>query len=250
MAARDKDAVRGTVQRRLRRSEALLKRMGVSQDAYEAVALNALVTNPALEDCTPLSMDTALIEALSWGLLPDGEQACIVPFKNEATFIPMVAGQIRCARDATPGLVLRARTVYSSDEWEYREGLEPMLHHIPKDGGRKKSDVVAVYAMAKVPGAAEWEYEVLLRTDIDRYRAMSRANRGPWENNYSEMGEKSAIKLVLKRLPRSAGAIFKETPPELTRWELDATPDVIDAQVQGQAPEPEPETASGARSRD
>ena len=185
MANRDKalQTLEATVTRRVRASEALLKRMGVSEDAYMTMALNALIYIPELADCTPASMDVALIQALQCGLLPNQWEAVIVPFKSTATFIPMIAGRAKMAREATRGLRIHTQTVYRDDAWEYSEGLEPVLEHKPSpDGSRADRDVLAAYAWAHVPGAPGKEYEVLLRADIDRYRAMSRprtARRGP-----------------------------------------------------------------------
>ena len=74
-------AVKGTVEKRVQDSKALLERMGITPEAYERVVLNALIRNPALQDCDRTSLDIAVADCIQAGLLPDGKQCAIVPFK-------------------------------------------------------------------------------------------------------------------------------------------------------------------------
>ena len=132
-------AVKGTVEKRVQDSKALLERMGITPEAYERVVLNALIRNPALQDCDRTSLGhRGGRTAFKRGLLPDGKQCAIVPFKNRdnapaavATVIPMIEGRLMLARRATPGLALRVRVVYQDDEWDYSEGL---VHYIEAHG--------------------------------------------------------------------------------------------------------------------
>ena len=217
MATRETQlAVSGTVQRRVEMSKALLERMGMTVEQYERVALNALVQNPGLADCDTRSMDRAVMLCIQAGLLPDGKQAAIVPFNNkgtkEATLIPMIKGQMQLARRAVPGIVLNVKAVYREDEFEYEEGIPPILRHKPNPAGsRTDADIIAVYARALLPGASNWEFEVFFRSDVERYRAYSKAPNSPaWTNFWGEQGKKSVMKQLLKRLPEAVGA-----PPEV-----------------------------------
>ena len=202
-------AIRTRIEKRVLASADLIERMGITAAQFERVALNALATNPRLAECTPASLDLAVLRCAEIGLLPDGRQAAIVPYKSTATLIPMIEGRIALARRALPGLVLRARCVYRDDEFEHLEGSEPVLRHAPsRDGRRSTEDIVAAYATALAPGMQQPEWEVLYRDELDRYRAMSSAGqRGPWKEHAAEMYEKIPLGLVLKRLPRRPGDV-------------------------------------------
>ena len=177
-------AVRGVVGKRVEASKPLLERMGITVEAYERVVLNAVIRNPGLADCDRESFDVAVADSIQMGLLPDGQQAAIVPFKNKATVIPMIEGRLMLARRAVPGLALRVRVVYAEDEWDYAEGLRVNLVHRPNPFADKRDDhVIAAYAVAQIPGALEPEFEVFDRPTIDRYRGYSRSG-GIWASHF------------------------------------------------------------------
>ena len=46
-------AVAGTIEKRVKASESLLERMGITPEAYERVVLNALIRNPDLAGLRP-----------------------------------------------------------------------------------------------------------------------------------------------------------------------------------------------------
>ena len=257
MASKQAEVITTKIARRASLSASLLERMGISAAAFERVALNALVMQPQVAECDPTSVDRALIQCINAGLIPDGREAVIVPFRNKregkvvATMIPMVEGQIKLARQASPGLALRVIAVYKDDEWEYEEGLTPVLRHVPNpDGSRKDADLIAAYAIAKLPDASEPEYEVMWRSDIDRIRAMSRARGGPWEDHFIAMSKKTVCKQLLKRLPKSVSAP-SDPPPELERYELDPTADPVVADIYTEPPPalPDPEEKPKPRRR-
>lgn len=203
-------AVTGTVQRRVEMSKSLLERMGMTVEQYERVALNALVVNPGLADCDPKSLDVAVMHCIQAGLLPDGKQAAIVPYNGKATLVPMIEGRLQLGRRATPGMSLRVRLVYQEDDWEYEEGLHPVLKHkVNPTGNRTDQQIIAAYAVATFPYGGGTDFEVHQRGDIDRYRGYSRSKSGPWQTHYGEMAKKAVLGQLLKRLPKAVGA-----PPE------------------------------------
>ena len=198
---------------RVEMSKSLLERMGMTVEQYQRVVLNALVRVPALADCDNASLDLAVMRCITAGLLPDGDEAVIVPFKDRnkpapvATLIPMVAGQIKMAKAATPTLALRVRAVYKDDTFDYSEGLRPVLDHRPNQlGSRRDDDIIAVYAVGMTSANAEPEFEVMWRADIDRYRAYSRSSgSGPWVSHYGEQAKKTVLKQLLKAHAQGRG---------------------------------------------
>ena len=220
MTTKENTAIAKRINRRVRMSEPMLKAMGVHPDVYERVALNMLVINPAVATCTLDSIDKAMLQAINAKLLPDGKESAIVPFQKQATFIPMIAGQTKLAMAATPGLSLRSRLVYKDDDWEYEEGLFPVLKHIPKaTGSRTDQDIIAAYAVAEMPSTSKPMYHVMLRGDLDRHRGYSRTgNSGPWAQFYGPMCHKTVLRQLLKMLPTAPG--MAEVPDELAGIEL------------------------------
>ena len=241
------DLAKQVVTTRVDLSSDMLKSIGVPPEMYQRLALDMLVRWPHLAACDLHSLDVALLTCAELGLVPDGEEAAIYPFKGKAKLVPMIAGRIRIARQATPGLSLRSRPVYEGEKWVHREGADPCLVHEPSaDVSRTVDHLVAVYAIAFAPDAAVPEWEVLYRVDIDRYRARSQSpDKGPWKTDYVEMAEKTALGQVLKRLPRRPGMSILDTdldePPD---WSPE--PPVVDvpsrpAEPEEPQPEPTPE---------
>ena len=243
--------VHHVIETRVERSEGLLKSMGISTEAYLRIALNALIANPDIGKCTPDSVDLALVKALNAGLMPDGKQGAILPFGSTATFIPMIEGRLMLARNAIQGLAVWAKTVYEGDTWEHEEGLRPNIVHRPDPTGpRDAKSVIAVYAVARVPGQDVPEFEVMYRGDIDRYRALSRARKGPWEGHYGEMGEKAALGLVLKRLPKKAAQALLDSDGDVFDGEaVLVQPDEALPPELRPAPAPEPERKTPPKQR-
>ncbi len=213
----DPNATRATFAAVLGKSEPLLARMGLDYEVVYRMCCHALITSQirargkpdmaTLADATQDSIKLALITCLNAGLAPDGEEVALVPLRRgkeiEAEAWIGIVGKLKLARRATPGLAVESRTVYVGDEFEVEFGLEPKLIHRPGRGKRDDASIDAVYAIARMPGAAP-EVEVWFRPDIDRYRARSRAKRGPWQTDYAEMAERGPLGALLKRLPKRA----------------------------------------------
>ena len=201
------DAVRVRITKRLDHNESQLEVMGFTKESFLRLCLNALITNPNITKCDPDSVDLCIVQCLNAGLVPDGKEAAIVPFKTTATLVPMIDGKLKLARRAVPGLSVWARTVWAEDEFEHEEGMYPKLVHKPGRGAFRKDDsaIIAVYAVAQLPAQKQPEFEVMYRPEVDHFRAMSRARSGPWGDHYGEMGEKAVLGRLLKRLPKRAG---------------------------------------------
>ena len=189
-------------------NSALLERSGYSQEAYARVVLNAMVQTPQIAECDVTSLQQALLAAMNAGLVPDGKESAIVPFKGKATLIIMIEGRLKLAQQATKGLVVRSMAVYAGDEWDYAEGLHARLDHVPDPGASNALEqLIYVYATARLPGAIDPQYDVMSRATVDRYRAYSASpTRGPWATHFEEMAKNAVLKRLLKRLPTSSRA--------------------------------------------
>ena len=189
-------------------NSALLERSGYSTEAYSRVVLNTMVQTPSIIDCDTESLTQALLDAMNAGLVPDGKEAAIVPFKRRATLIIMIEGRLKLAQQATQGLVVRSMAVYAADEWDYAEGIHAHLDHVPSPTANQSPEhLIYVYATARMPGAIDPQYDVMSRATVDRYRAFSaRADKPPWTTHFEEMAKNAVLKRLLKRLPKSSRA--------------------------------------------
>ena len=204
-------------------NSALLERSGYSQEAYSRVVLNAMVKTPQIADCDTGSLTKALLDAMNAGLVPDGREAAIVPLKGKAKLWVMVDGRQKLAMQASPNLSLRTKAVYAGDEWEYEEGLDEKLRHVPSPTASQAPEhLIYAYAIGRVSMLSERVFVVLSRAQIDRRKAWSASpNRGPWVDKFEEMALTAARKALFKLLPTSSLAPVES--PEFDR--LDALED-------------------------
>ena len=226
-------AVQGTISKRIDLSAALLERMGFTKEEFERVMLNALIRNPELQDCDRNSLDVAIADCIQAGLLPDGKQAVIIPRKGKAALQPMYEGRVMLARNANPKMVLVTEAVYEGEEFRVIGGSERKLVHEMSLGiDRRDERIVAVYAMAKLHGADDWEWVVFDKTQIEAYKSMCvRGNRGSadiWERHYGEMAKRGPLGRLLKRLPKDPRAPALPDLPEREEAAIDFGGDVVD----------------------
>ena len=194
----------------------VLKATGVSAAAFERVALNALIANPHLANCTRVSLSGALSKAITTGMLPDGVSAALVPLKNgktgnlEAHFWPMVGGKLTKARQARgmKGISISAHCVWTADKFEDHRGSRMELIHDPAENTEETwENLRATYAIAFHAGNPVPEFEVMYKAKIIEFRQMSRSKAGPWATHWAEMAEVRPLNRLLKRLPIGADLI-------------------------------------------
>lgn len=167
------------------------------------VALLATSRTPKLLDCTPQSILLAVMQASSLGLEVGGVlgHGYLVPYGNEAQFIPGYRGLIDLARRGGQVSTVEARVVLDDDEaFHYELGLLPRLIHRP---GAGMGEMTHVYAIARFRDGST-QFEVMNRVAVDAIRKRSRAGtNGPWVTDYAEMARKTVVKRLMKYLPLS-----------------------------------------------
>lgn len=92
--------------------------------------------------------------------------------------------------------------VFDGDVWEYELGDQPRIRHVKRESGRYESTVIAAYFIAHTTTGGIVR-EVLTREDINYYRAFSKAEAGPWFDNFPGMVRKTAIHRGAEYIPRS-----------------------------------------------
>ena len=179
------------------------------QDAKRVVRLArlAIVRNPKIMECDPISVVEAIMVASQLGLeinSPIGG-AHLVPYGKKCQMIPDYRGLIKLALKNGDVLKLVAREVYEGDFFSVIQGTSESIEHVPALGDEARGDgqISGFYAVATLAGGLT-VHEYAPRGDVDKIRARSKAgSSGPWKTDYAAMGKKTMIKRVLKWLDLS-----------------------------------------------
>jgi recombination protein RecT len=223
----------------------------ISEGKFQRTIITAAQQNAGLLSASRQSLVLACMKAAQDGLLPDGREAALVPFKTskkvngewvsveEVAYIPMAFGirkKVLQARDAEGKPVvsaLQVGVVYRREVEEghflYEVGLTPPLRHRPmldltaEDTTDDK--IVGAYSIAfMVEGPPS--YEFMRRFEIDRVRESSqtgstkdrfgkpRTPKGPWVEHFSEMAKKTVLRRHSKTLPQSGDLILETDDDE------------------------------------
>jgi recombination protein RecT len=179
---------------------ATLQSIGIDEQRFIRVGLLYITQNRNLWKCSKSSIVLALLESARAGLMVDGKQAAILPYKDQATFMPMTFGIIALMLRSPRVTNVEARPVYEGDEFAYRYGTRPDLTHVPL-GEQNDDKLTHAYAVMWRQGAPHPTFEVMTREEIEQVRAVSRNSHhadSPWVKWYSEMARKSAVKRLSK----------------------------------------------------
>lgn len=196
------------------------------------LAYSCILENPKIAECFltaqgRASVSKALLTATQRGLEFDGQEAYLVPFARNLPggqsymSVQMIAGYqglIKLAYNHPRVESIHAQVVFEKDRFAYIQGDEPSIQHVPTeddDPGKLR----AAYAVARIQGGGVVR-AVLWPRDIKRIRASSKGAHKPdsiWNINEPSMWMKSAVRQVLKMVPRSpelASAIAEDNEAE------------------------------------
>jgi len=186
---------------------------GVSLDKFTQAAITAIKHKPEIfEDCDRASIYNALVEAARDGLIPDGKQGALVPFRAKSgnnwikrcQWLLMPAGILD--KLAKLGVTAYAVSVYANDDisiWFDDEGQH--VKHEPVIFG-DRGERVGAYACGRTKQGVTY-VEAMNMEDIDRVMAVSKQKNdkgemyGPWVEWPERMAEKSCLHRLCKRMP-------------------------------------------------
>lgn len=198
-------------------------------ERFERIVLTAMNNNPDLLACDRRSLFNACTKAAQDGLLPDGREGALVPFKDKngkkmAQWMPMAFGLKKLVRQSGEIESIDARIVFQKEidpvtdadgnivydrdgrpvrrfEYIIKQGKEEIRHEPILWGERGEKVLVYAYARWK---SGHVEYHPMHKNDVMKRRKMSRAKSGSWFDWEDEMWLKTAIKGIANKLPRSA----------------------------------------------
>ncbi len=219
--------------------QSLAKHPHLTPERMTRTALTMVLKNPKLmgmmeNQISRVSLSSSLIEAASLGLEPDGRQGHLVPFGDKITFMPGYAGLIDLATESGEIVSIIPDVVYAQDEFEDRKGSSRELIHRSAEGIEDPGPIVAAYAVAEFKnGRKQWI--VIRKRDIEVAKRTSRSARDPngaWVIHEAAMWMKTAIKRLMKYLPR-----HKKSAALMAAIEKD---DMIDTEATAAVTSPEP----------
>jgi recombination protein RecT len=186
---------------------------GMSADRFRRVVVQALVRNPELWECTPVSVVSAIVEAAQLGLEPTGVlgRAWLLPYRNkgvkEAKLIPGYRGYAELAWRADK-IILKAEAVRSGDAFTYSEGVgaDHFLRHVPnlEDPEREATDDNITFVYAKYTLAdGRQDFTVMSRKAVEKIRGRARYDNPVWQSDFGEMAKKTVLRRLLKITPLS-----------------------------------------------
>jgi recombination protein RecT len=165
----------------------------------------------SLTDVTPESFIGSLLTAAALGLEPgtNGE-AYLVPYWDgkakilECQLIVGYQGVTKLFWQHPLAKHLDAQAVYENDEMDYGYGLDPYLRHKPASGDRGK--ITHYYAVAALTTGAK-RFEVFTADEIKALRKGAVGSNGNIPDPQHWMERKTALKQVLKLMPKSTQLI-------------------------------------------
>lgn len=165
--------------------------------------------NPALLDCTPQSVVSAVLQCAQVGLEP-GPQAhlYLVPFKNrgvlECTLQIGYRGLLELIGRTGKYHAPDVRAVFEGDRFEYEFGLNEKLNHVPSAKSRAADKLTHVYIVLWPKDGGRATFEVMTREEVDAIRRRSKSGgSGPWVTDYIAMAMKTVVRKKAKYLPLS-----------------------------------------------
>ena len=224
---------------------AMLKKALVKHLTYNrliSMVTIAISRTPRLRECTPLSLLQGCLDAALCGCVSiggPGARGYMIPYKNgqlsrqagctvyEAQFQSSYLGLCDMARRSKEIAFIDAFPVFRGDRFEYSQGFESKLVHVPNPdpkADRSKDALIYVYAIARYRAHSLPQFRVLTMAEVEEHRARSRAaNDGPWVTDYIPMALKTAVRVLAKWLP--------QTPEMQDQLSREADVEFVDANV-------------------
>ena len=165
-------------------------------EKFQQIAVTAALGNPKLLECDRQSFLMACNKLALDGLLPDGREAALVPFRTSVKngnsweekwlvqAMPMAWGLRKKILQSGEVMSLQTGVVYAcevlSGNFIYEIGMDPPIRHRPKldmtEEEMADDQMVAAYSIARIKnegGEPFWSVEVMRRAEVMKVRQMS-----------------------------------------------------------------------------
>lgn len=177
-------------------SETLPKQ--ITAERFARIVITGLTKTPKLLECTRESILKCIMDCGTFGIIPDGRNAYLIPYGSECTLILSYLGLIGLAKRNGKIRQVYSHLVYANDYFEMKLGLHRDLDHVPAKGDR--GDLVGAYAIVLGETDRDFDFEYMEVNEIMAIAKRSKAYKyGPWQTDLGEMQKKTVIRRLLKR---------------------------------------------------
>lgn len=184
----------------------------MTADKLLRIVATELSRNNKLKLCSAQSLVTAVIQSSQLGLFPDSlaGEAYLIPYENrnknviECQFQIGYKGLIKLAYNSAKVDLIEAFAVHENDEFDFYYGTNQYLKFRPNL--KNRGEIYCYYAQARLTSGAT-PFVVCSIEDIENHKKYSKtagSSHSPWGTHYDEMAKKTAIRILLKFLPKSA----------------------------------------------
>ena len=166
----------------------------------------AIRKNPDILKCTQESIQTAVLNAAADGLLPDGKQAVILPYREKykdeggtdkwreaAQYQPMVHGVIKRLKELGDVYKIVVDVVREKDEFEANRADHDQTHHKVDLFEKDRGQIVGAYCIFKNKDGEVVHREIMDKTNLDKVRSASKSSNSPAWNTWEEEMCKKAV---------------------------------------------------------
>lgn len=186
---------------------------GVNMDKVVQSLVFELQKNPDLAKCSVASLFVSTVKCLHLGFDPFSPRklAYLIPYNNtqkdgsklmEAQLDVSYMGLIDLAHRSGNIKKLYARVIREHDKCDIVYGTNEHINHVPAKLGERGDDV-GYYAVV-IYKDDTFDFEVMDQVDLGRIQAKSKAKNSPaWKDWRDEMGKKSVIRRLTKRVSLS-----------------------------------------------
>jgi recombination protein RecT len=177
----------------------------VTAEKFIRVVTTAVQKNPELlnaEKYDQKSLFMACTLAATDGLLPDGRESALVPFKGKVNYLPMVTGILKKIRNSGELGSIAAHNVFENDQFKYY--VDEKGEHLYHERNFKNPGACILTYCLAITKDSNIYLEVMTTSEIEDVRKRSASgNSGPWVSDRGEMNKKTVLKRLSKRLPMS-----------------------------------------------
>lgn len=176
----------------------------VDVEKFKRTIVTAVSLTPALLEADRRSLLASAMKAASDGLLPDGREAALVPFKGQVQYLPMVGGLLKRMRQSGDVRSITCEVIYENDRFErWIDEHGEHIRHEPNYRDADRGPMMAAYACVYTNDGGVY-VEVMSKAEIEKARAVSKTKDredGPWRNWEAAMWRKTVLRKVAKTAP-------------------------------------------------
>lgn len=186
----------------------------ITQERMIGLACRALILEPKLKKCTPVSLLDSVAQASNLGIELDGVlgRGFLIPYGDECQLVLGYKGMLDLARRHADVKDITAKVVYSGDDFEYEFGDSPFIRHKPsEDEDRHIQDITHIYVNCNLTnGGKQMDVWTTARVNDHRDRYANakalRKETSPWKTAWDKMGKKTVLRSMISsgEIPSSA----------------------------------------------